>query len=80
MQTQSDRNRDWGKDELLHEINTLGRLIQHAAQRDDAGAKYACAYLKQVLRDRRDDLAALEYREARAQKSAQETDRRGPLA
>ena len=52
----------WTEDELRHEIARLYGLIDAASGSNDERSMCAVAYLRQVLRDRRDSLSVLRQR------------------
>lgn len=52
----------WTEDELRREIERLCERISQASRSATATSQAAVAYLNQVLKDRRDDLAVLRRR------------------
>ena len=52
----------WTEDELRNEIARLDDLIDRTASARDERSRCAVAYLRQVLRDRRDSLTVLRQR------------------
>ena len=52
----------WTEDELALEIARLDNMIAEASKADDERSRCAVAYLRQVLRDRRDSLTVLRKR------------------
>ncbi len=51
----------WTEDELKREIERLDTLIAESGDHEDRRSRCATAYLRQVVRDRRDALATLRH-------------------
>lgn len=51
----------WTEDELRLEIERLDEMIAEAGEPRDLRSRCATAYLRQVVRDRRDALATLRH-------------------
>lgn len=55
----------WTEEELRADIHRIGGLIEEASQLDDERSRCAASYLKQLLREREENLATLRARHRR---------------